>query len=313
MDYVGLLYKYKVNRPLTEDERRYQVKQKKKLNVEPLYQLSIIRMNSTYMDLVDKFYAWKGSLSLFSALFIGVCCWGLTAMAFYSVRDIQDGKSGLFDELLYLSIFFIMFSPIIVASVWILLKESFRYTHYPIRLNRKTRTVHVFRLDGSTLSVPWDDVFFTLGKSQTRNIYDLLGHLMDADGVTVKDTFSLGQYGMLTEEDLSNPAKQDGNYLHRYWEFVRRYMEEGPAQLIKQVEFVVPIADKRESISYSFSRFNANWGPLWLPMLPITLLVWPFRVLAMRTCKIPQWHRDIEATCIVDANDPYQRDERHPH
>jgi hypothetical protein len=313
MDYSGLLYKYKINRHLTDEERTYHLKQGKSLNVEPLYQLAVIRANSTYLELVDKYFAWKGFITLFASICMFLMSWAFVGMALFSMRDIQNGSSKLFDELLYLGTFVLMFSPIVMASTWIFFKESFRFTHYPIRLNRKTRMVYVFKLDGSVLSVPWDDVFFTLGKSQTRNVYELLGHVMDADGITVRDTFSLGQYGMLTDEDLANPEKKDGNYLHRYWEFVRRYMEEGPAQLIKQVEFVVPVADKRESIGYSFSRFNANWGPLWIAMLPITLLVWPFRVLAMRTCKVPRWPRDIEEACAVDAGDPYQRDERHPH
>jgi hypothetical protein len=271
-------------------------------------------MNSTFLELVDKFYAWKGLVTAFAMAAIGLLSWLLIMLTITIASDALAGdKDASSSGMFALAFMYLIFSPLIFAFLWMLLKESFHYTHYPIRLNRKTRMVHVFKFDGSILSMPWDDVFFTLGKSQTRNVYDLVGHVMDADGITVRDTFSLGQYGMLTEEDLAHPEKQDGNYLHRYWEFVRRYMDEGPAQLIRQVEYVVPVADQRESIGYSFSRFNANWGPLWLPMLPITLLVWPFRVLAMRTCKIPHWPRDIEAACIVDANDPYQRDERHPH
>jgi hypothetical protein len=57
----------------------------------------------------------------------------------------------------------LLFGLLALALIWLLRKESFAYTHYPMRFNRKTRTVHVFRPNGTVLSVPWDQLYFTLG------------------------------------------------------------------------------------------------------------------------------------------------------
>ena len=43
MELTGIVMKYPVNRPLTEQERAQQLKQGQRLNVDPLYQLSVIK------------------------------------------------------------------------------------------------------------------------------------------------------------------------------------------------------------------------------------------------------------------------------
>lgn len=47
MEFTGLIVRYRVHRPLTEQERAQQLKQKVRLNLEPRNQLSVIEMNST--------------------------------------------------------------------------------------------------------------------------------------------------------------------------------------------------------------------------------------------------------------------------
>ena len=51
-----------------------------------------------------------------------------------------------------------MLAAFTAASIWVACLELFRWTYYPIALDRKHRQIHVFRLDGTTLSVPWDQV-----------------------------------------------------------------------------------------------------------------------------------------------------------
>lgn len=53
-EYAGLIRKYPCNRPLTELERAHQLKQKIRLPLHPHYQLSVIAMNSTCLESVDK-------------------------------------------------------------------------------------------------------------------------------------------------------------------------------------------------------------------------------------------------------------------
>ena len=141
----------------------------------------------------------------------------------------------------------LMAMPMVLFSGWILCKESFAWTHYPIRLNRKTRMVHAFRLDGTVLSVPWDEVLFTLGRGNRAfgvQNWDIRGHVLDADGVTVRETFAF------SAEDI------DHDILRRHWEFLRRYMEEGPEALVGQVEFCMPVAGRREPSGRGWSGFS---------------------------------------------------------
>ncbi|MEJ2715429.1 MAG: hypothetical protein P8014_20000 [Acidihalobacter sp.] len=70
-------------------------------------------------------------------------------------------------------------ASILLFVIMLLSKDFFTHTYYPIRFNRKTRQVYVFRdkRDGGILTVPWDDVFFHIGKGFRDPVYDLRGHL----------------------------------------------------------------------------------------------------------------------------------------
>ena len=154
--------------------------------------------------------------------------------------------------------------------------------------------------------MPWKDVFFTVGKGRPRGSYDdIRGHVLDADGVTIKETFALSHFSGKDDPDLM-----------QFWEYVRRYVEDGPAKLIPKIEHVIEISHKRETFWNGFHRLMAEMAPI--PVIayvtaPFWFIVAMFRYLAMRTCKIPQWPQWVEDECQVDADDPYQRDEQHPH
>ena len=307
MDNIGLLLKFKVNRPLTEEEQAYQLKQDKRLNVEPLNQLSAIRMNSTYLEMVDKYYGWKGYLTLGAFVVLCFCIWALSSTAAIIIGRFNAGTSEeRLEDLLVLTFASLMLLPLFIAGTWMFLKETFAYTHYPIRINRKNGKIYVFRLDGTILSMPWRDVFFTVGKGRPRGSYDdIRGHVLDADGVTIKETFALSHF-----------SKKDDPDLMQFWEYVRRYEEDGPAKLIPKIEHVIEISHKRETFWNGFHRLMAEMAPI--PVIayltaPFWFIVAMFRYLAMRTSKIPQWPQWVEEECQVDANDPYQRDEQHPH
>ena len=60
--------KYPVDRRITRQECDDQLHQKQHLDIEPAYQLSVIRMNSTYLELVDKYFGWKGFITTFMGI-----------------------------------------------------------------------------------------------------------------------------------------------------------------------------------------------------------------------------------------------------
>lgn len=79
MNYTGLYTSYKINRPLTDKEKYTQYHQGQRRNVSFVTDENfIVRMNSTYLELVDKFYEGKGIVgSLFIPVFFVVSAWDL--------------------------------------------------------------------------------------------------------------------------------------------------------------------------------------------------------------------------------------------
>lgn len=304
MEYSGLIQKYKINRPLTDEERELQLKQKQTLDVEPHYAFSVLKINSTYMELADKYYGWRGFLTLgmlvclFAALlFPGLVAFDLLTRTQIPTAQMQEADSGAIVMIL------VLFLPLAALIVWALRKEAFHLTHFPIRLNRKTRMIHLFRPDrsGTLLSVPWDEVFFTLGRGQVLGHLDIRGHVLDADKVTVKESFALGM------------PWDDKEVLLRNWEFMRRYMEHGPQKLIDLIPLYWPIATHKEPWIVGLQRLLLNVSGSVVGhtiLLPFFVLSSFGRVLANRTSRIPQWPGEIDATCPIEPGDPFERDER---
>lgn len=296
MDFLGLILKFPVNRPLTSLERLKQVKQGVRLPVEPQYLWTVIRSNSTYLEVVDKFHVWKGFTNSFAILIIAMCLWAICAVFLAAIQTYDQPETGLVLLLLFTTS---MFGALIGVGIWMIRKESFAYTHYPIRFNRVTKTVHVFRLDGTVLSVKWNDVHFCL-VSAGQGFWNLVGHVLDADGKTVRETFPLP---MITG---GSDMQLDG--LRGYWEFVRRYMEEGPKDAAQRVEVLLPIAEKRDTVTRGFQRLYMEGGssPIWaIFYAALAAFAAPGRWFAMHTSKIPKWPAEIEVSCKVPDNDPF--------
>lgn len=273
-----------------------------RVDIEPRYQLSVIRMNSTFLEMTDKYYGWKGSLVTITVpIFLGLTGF-FSAFLYISIVGSPDaGPAPVWFDIAIA----VMPLPLLALLIWVFFKDAYAYTHYPIRMNRKTRMVHVFRLNGTVLSMPWDRLFFCLSKCTSPSQWDIRGHVLDKDGVTVRETFSL------TDWDFG-PAATVQNNLRCYWEFVRRYMEDGPKSAFDLVQFCMPIANKRESLKVGYERmFAVATGyplPFVLLVALLTALFLPGRWFAMRTSKIPVWPKEIEDVCRVDANDPYLKD-----
>lgn len=187
---------------------------------------------------------------------------------------------------------------------WIVRLECGRWTHYPIRLNRKTGMVHVFRQNGTVLSAPWRELFITLGKAtaaMNMETFDLRAHVLDSDGKTVRETFTLG---------YTNPAYE--NSMDKFWNFIQTYMEDGDgvertyADLKTSV--LMPVDGRREGWRWSIFRTFAPGLPYpwtWvLACIPFSLTVCG-RIVAMWTSRIPRWPQEIEDVNVIEPDDPY--------
>lgn len=304
MNYTGLGYanRYKVNRPLTEQERREQLDLGQRSGFEPADALTTIRINSTYLEVVDRWYALKGTAVWMALLIMLPFSWiAMQALGFM----INKNEAGAwFSGALGV----VVFGGGVAAAFFLGFRlEAFRWTHYPIRLNRKTRQVHVFRQDGSVLTTPWDSLFLHVGHSSppmAGEELDVRAHVLDADGETVRETFTPGFVFLGPDTAVMTQ-----------WEFLRRYMEEPDylPEAHRHVEIANPIHDRREGFAHGVMRcfgLGARYPLLQLLLSPILALNSLGRWIAMVTSKVPQWPAEVEAACRIEPDDPYRKDWR---
>lgn len=181
----------------------------------------------------------------------------------------------------------------------------FSLKHRPIRLNRKVRRIYAMRTkdrDG-LWEVPWsNDEFFCIGKRRVGGLstsyfmYDIRHYTLDADGHVLRG-FVLGRLMFTLEQ-----AQQQ-------WEYYRRYMQDGPADLPEPHRFWNP----RESFWEGFkicredklsSLFSSLFDYVFFPFMLLDATV---RWLVLATCSDPVWPAEIEAACKPEPNDPYAR------
>jgi len=184
-------------------------------------------------------------------------------------------------------------------------RNLFTLKRRPIRLNRKTRRIYAIRTkdpDG-IWEVPWsNDEFFCIGKrkvgglKRAYDMYDVRHYTLDAQGNVVR-AFVLGQMVFTVKQ------------AQLQWEYFRRYMQDGPANLPEPRRFWAP----RESFWEGYRICRRDKFPELFEQLS-DLILWPFglleatcRWLILVTCSDPVWPAEIEAVCKPEPNDPYAR------
>ncbi len=75
------------------------------------------------------------------------------------------------------------------------MRDICTYTYYPIRFNRRTREIYVFRHngDGGVLSIPWDRAFFFIGRGRggEKHLLELRCHALNKHDRVIA-TFGIG-------------------------------------------------------------------------------------------------------------------------
>jgi len=304
---LGLFHPYPIDRPLTDWEIAHRLEVSKPVpSAKSWPQLSVIRMNSTYLECVDKFFPEKGIISAGSVTLI-VTFVSLFLFVLYVTIDQWHNRADERVESIFALLFFFTAATGIVLAAWFLILryEIFRFTHYPMRFNRKNRMVYVTRMDGTVMVESWDKLFFGLAQhneEEPDDWCDIRGHRLAEDGKTVLETFALAVFG-----EMSNIG------MFCQWEFIRRYMEEGPQELVDDLGVVMDITDRRESFWEGHDRLTAEiYGtPLYFIVFPVRIFYALGRWFAMHTCKIPVWPEEVEKECQIEPNDPYLRDRDH--
>ncbi|MBV5095946.1 DUF6708 domain-containing protein [Tenebrionicola larvae] len=293
MNYTGLFTPYKLNRPLTRQEKDGQFRQGRRRNVQYIMdENSVVRMNSVYLETVCKYYSGTGiASSMIAVLYFGFLIMFVFAFA-RSVYNSHFSWTGFAFALGFISFFLYFLGKL-------LRKEWFRKTHYPIRFNRKNQMIYVYQVNGQVLSAPWAEVFFTRATpGGAIPSWGIDGHILAQDGETVVNTFS-----------LAVSVRGSSKLLSEYWEFIRCYMEEDCVEdLAELVALCPPVENRRESFTFGLQylmKMSSRLEWIFLPvMLPLDLLAGVARWVAMQTSAIPQWPQAVQDACASAPDDP---------
>jgi hypothetical protein len=294
-----------VDRPLNDYELEHGFDLKKPASDRVHYDLSLIKLNSTFVECVDKWYSMRGFVAMAGFVFSSIGVTVLLGLAYWAI----------FDRLSSIELLGI---PFFLGYLWFVarffLSDAFTYTHYPIRFNRKNRQVYAFRRDGTVLKAGWDEFFWTIYKAAHVGGGDVnvMGHLLDKDGVTVKESIALSMVGVA-------PNEEGRERMRAFFEFFRRYMEEGPGPVLEALKpvplIMLPSIDKeRESWFFGWEYLTGSAKGFPLVQLLFQVFFFPislFRWIVMRTSKIPQWPQWVEDECAIEPNDLWVRDGRH--
>ncbi|MBZ9574727.1 hypothetical protein KGR00_08420 [Halomonas coralii] len=218
--------------------KQYRGMQERQVSDAPSDARSIYRMNDTYMDVRTFFDEWRGGIVLgLSPLLLGVLGFPFSFLipmggdlmsghTFHTGRAIEASDYMaflvlLFGWLLMLAAFIYLF--------WIFRMECLVQRHIVVRFNRKTRKIYINRPNfaGGNRVYDWDDVVASVDpddrvvtKQRKREIL-MLFFFKQRTGAEYHDVVFLGA-----------PLRSD-HELYALWEYIRRYMEEGPESLPK--------------------------------------------------------------------------------
>ena len=299
LEQSGRFPKFKVDRVLTEYERDDTHLKQGTLTTDPSHFqssanqcaefMTTIKMNSSYLEVVDRLYTRRGTWAYGGMIFLGLGIF--TICLAIKVPD----KTPL---IAFIALEAMLLIPLFGLTYFFLKQEWFNLTHNPIRFDRRNRMVYAFLYNKEVVAVPWDDVFFCLGSSNDRSFseFDIRGHIMSNNQTIIRETFALGH---LTSET---------NELDRYWDFISIYMDQGPETLVDSFRFCLPIADRKEPLVWGINNYIRKLSPFFYIMFPIMVMVIIGRFLAMHTSRTPVWPKWVEDKCKIDPNDPFVRD-----
>ena len=286
--YSGWVIKWRVNRNVSEEEYASGLLMKPLEGACSDDKGTLTAFNSTYVEFVDRRFRLRGGFGTMIA----------TVWFLFSLFFIFFAWLGLphqeFDEII---------GVIVISSVsllsgfisWYVLPrlDFFNCTNYPVRFNRRTRMVYVYRSsrDGGILAIPWGEGFFHVGKGlRNKYLLDLRCHVLDDN--MVSDTFVVGAYF------------DDETIIRNLWTFICKYMDEGP-DAVRPRHLMISTKPTWKNC-YIFIAGNMRLYSSMKRFLfaPVLLLFAGFRWLVMVTCRPPVWPQVIEDACRIDEIDP---------
>lgn len=294
--YTGWLRAFKIDRKPEPRERYATLPRSPAGRSNAL--LCVISLNSTYMDMIDRRFRLRGMVLTTTVLLInaGLAAWGLRRWS-NRVPEVLGGPSG--DAPAYVLFALLLLVQFALLYWLILRRDFFTYKYYPIRFNRRTRMVHAYTDGGpdAVISVPWEEAHFHVGEGKgERYLRDIRCHVLD--GEIIRHTFAVGHY--FDDEDK----------IREVWEFIRRYMDEGPASVLDapakpQVDLSVADTWKNCHATVVISLGQALL-PLRGLLMPVLSPLVACRWLVLKSSRQPVWPQRILDESVIDTEDPHR-------
>ncbi|MEX3943773.1 DUF6708 domain-containing protein [Paraburkholderia sp. BR10937] len=284
-----------INRRLTEEEARRRLDIHKSAAAEANDKHTVFRMNDVYLDVCDASYQQLG--------------WGLLAFiigffpfAFLTWKAISTAsEAAIFWTLVPFGV------AGCIVCVLLLLRDCFGYRHKTVRFNRKNRMVYAFRHNGpgGVIAVPWDEAFFYAHRQTSGPMFGgaptvMRCFVLAKDGKTIKDTFSFGLRTVNGGSESGRWGKLVLDQVLVNFEFIRRFMEQGPAGLPPVREYMPEGPSIKASFNVYFHDFkearetnsfmNTLGAIIAAPMLVMVLL----HFIAQITGRKPVWPEEVQ-------------------
>lgn len=286
--------RYKVNRNLSQHEIDADLRRIDLPAFTPVDQ-GIIALNDTYIEYVDRHFRYRGWGLMWGVPIIALAIFFALAMVSTPTAAV-DADGGMTSAAVYtLGFILSLVAGLVGFTYWMLVsRDIYRYRYYPVRFNRVSRMVHIFR-DGKfpIISVPWDSVHFVIGFDKPIGPDE--GRTYDLRGLVMREGKVIHVFGVGSDSG-SSPAT---SYAH--WEMIKKFMNSGasslpfpPLQLYTSVE---------PSFRNAFIMHVSSAGKgMMLFALPLTLPWAVARYVAMKLCKKPIWSAEVERDCRIEPN-----------
>ncbi|KAF1016762.1 MAG: hypothetical protein GAK31_00020 [Stenotrophomonas maltophilia] len=292
--YTGWMRGFILNWALSAQENAGRFDVDRPEPVAPDERACLVQFNSTYIDLIDRRFRLRGMVSTTMVLLGNL---GLFLLGFFLLFTlvIPNLEGDFWDWVMYAIVAVCVVGAPVLVWYTTLKYEFFTYAWYPTRFNRRNRMVYFFTggKEGA-VRVPWDDAVFYIGRGTTQEFLRDLRCSIVEDGV-VNRTFAVGHYF------------DDEQKIRGIWEFVRRYMENGPEAVVDSIDERQMNLSVKPSWRNCYLFLVASLGPAMLGarfvLMPLLLPLVLCRWLVLKSCRTPVWPQWVEDECAIDAND----------
>jgi hypothetical protein len=200
---------------------------------------SLYAYNSTYIDVRTPNDEKRGLITIISGSGGTMILYMLGIVLYYAIRDSSAGYKGDYIPLVLIDYLFLWTMPVLAVGVlYLYVKYVFPYLRLEVftarrlivRFNRVTRKIYLLRPKhiGGIVALDWDTAEVCIDPKMSEldgtGGFVMLGwdkethSVRDADG-NLKDDIEITFVGKTT---------RNGSELLAFWEYIRRYMEEGP-------------------------------------------------------------------------------------